>query len=301
MTSHDDIERYVDDLLEVSGMCRGGAEPRVRVLLHRLFVAVALYDQLSADERQLVKEMQRKLKYFFCAKFDLKERKRNKEKEQISPTPPKKEKEEKEKGEKTRDIVCDAISAVSSSRFSERQMAFHEECIKYVGRVDNQLLTDFFNYWSEDSVKTGKMRFEYEKTWNTAKRIKRWMSSCYSAADTAAAIRLKKARKQAQQEVAATEQAQQAAALRRQQDEREAEKSRDARANHQLTEDYELSAGAGRHSRARRQTRPGVARREGGFVRPLSGKAEAAVPVFRSSSRRGDVRRGEKKKPGSSS
>ena len=73
------------------------------------------------------------------------------------------------------------------------------------------------------------------------------------------------------------------------------------RLSHQLTEDYDLSAGAGRHSRARRQTRPGVARREGGFVRPLSGKAEAAVPVFRSSSRRGDVRRGEKKKPGSSS
>ncbi|MBQ2210034.1 MAG: hypothetical protein II404_08745 [Prevotella sp.] len=46
------------------------------------------------------------------------------------------------------------------------------------------------------------MRWETEKTWNTKMRIKRWGSNQYSAATTAASIRIKKVKKlqQAEQE-----------------------------------------------------------------------------------------------------
>jgi hypothetical protein len=40
------------------------------------------------------------------------------------------------------------------------------------------------------------MRFQGKRYWNTETRLKRWMNNQYSAADAAAAIRLKRAKKQ---------------------------------------------------------------------------------------------------------
>ena len=67
--------------------------------------------------------------------------------------------------------------------------------MKYVDRYDNQRLADFFNYWSEEDTKTGKMRYEKQRFWNIERRIKRWMNISYASADTAAALRLEKAKK----------------------------------------------------------------------------------------------------------
>ena len=62
-------------------------------------------------------------------------------------------------------------------------------------KFDNQRLADFFNYWSEEDTKTGKMRYEKQCYWNIERRIKRWMSNSFASNDTAAALRLEKARK----------------------------------------------------------------------------------------------------------
>ena len=96
------IERYVRDLLTVSGFHGEGKERRLWTLLHHLYCAVAMYEQASKDERATIAGVQKKLRYFFEAKCDLKERKRNKkENESIPPAPPIKEKEnKKEKAEK---------------------------------------------------------------------------------------------------------------------------------------------------------------------------------------------------------
>ena len=40
------------------------------------------------------------------------------------------------------------------------------------------------------------MRFQYERCWNTEKRLKRWMTTSYNIANTAAAIRLQKQKRQ---------------------------------------------------------------------------------------------------------
>ena len=76
-----------------------------------------------------------------------------------------------------------------------RRESFRQECLKYVDRFDNQRLADFFNYWSEEDTKTGKMRYEKQRFWNIERRIQRWMNISYASEDTAAALRLEKAKK----------------------------------------------------------------------------------------------------------
>lgn len=39
---------------------------------------------------------------------------------------------------------------------------------------DQKLKEEFFNYWSEPNKTGKKMRWEMEKTWDLARRLKRW-------------------------------------------------------------------------------------------------------------------------------
>ena len=59
-------------------------------------------------------------------------------------------------------------------------------------KFDNQQLSDFYNYWSEEDTKTNKMRFERQRFWNTERRLKRWINKSYASENTAAALRLEK-------------------------------------------------------------------------------------------------------------
>lgn len=201
------IERYVDDLLEVSGVCRSdeAAQP-VRRLLHHLYTAVAMYELMDDEERGLIAYIQKKLRYFFASKCDLKERKRNKEKANIPPTPPIKEKAKKEKAEKNPPTACDA------------QETFRKECLGLIGRYDQQQVAAFYAHWTQRSPKTGRMMFEDEKYWNTETRLKRWVKNQYSVADATAALRLNRAKKKQEQEEVAAEQQRQQAAMREQAD-----------------------------------------------------------------------------------
>ena len=146
---------------------------------------------MNPQQRALIAGIQRKLRYFFDAKCDLKERKRKQEKENTPPLPLYKEKARKEKAEKTNER---AESGVSRS-LDERRESFRQECLQYCGKYDNEQVADFYHYWAEESAKTGKMLFEMEKSWNTAFRLARWNNNQYSSATTAAAIRLKRTQK----------------------------------------------------------------------------------------------------------
>ena len=210
-----EIERYVSDLLTVSGFRHDGAEHRLWVLLHHLYSAVALWEQATDEERQMVESMRKKLQYFFSAKINLKERKRKKtEKEKLPPTPPLKGKEkQKERAEKN--FFCAA--GEKGEAVNEKKEAFRKQCLAYVGKYDTARLTDFFNYWSEETRTTKRMRFEGQRYWNLEKRLARWVQNSYAADNTAAAIRLRKAKKRLAEESAAASQQQQAAAEREQQ------------------------------------------------------------------------------------
>ena len=193
------IERYVDQVLEVNGMVKG-TEEQLRLLLSHLYTAVGMYQLLDKDQKLLVAKIQKQLRHFFYAKCDLKERKSKKDKEKTPLHPSIKEKEIKEKEQKNPPTAA-------------RRESFRQECLKYVDRYDNQRLADFFNYWSEEDTKTGKMRYEKQHFWNIERRIKRWMNISYASADTAAALRLEKAKKGKSKAVDSAKQ-QQAAAER---------------------------------------------------------------------------------------
>jgi hypothetical protein len=210
-----EIERYVSDLLTVSGFRHDGAEHRLWVLLHHLYSAVALWEQATDEERQVVEAMRVKLQYFFSAKINLKERKRKKtENEKLPPTPPLKGKEkQKEKTEKIPAPVGRTCEGVDENK----RESFRQQCLAFVGKYDTARLTDFFNYWSEETRTTGRMRYEGQRYWNLEKRLSRWMQNSYAAADIAAAIRLRKAKKRLAEEQGAASQQQQAAAERQKQ------------------------------------------------------------------------------------
>ena len=194
------IERYVDQVLEVNGMVKG-TEEQLRLLLSHLYTAVGMYQLLDKDQKLLVAKIQKQLRHFFYAKCDLKERKSKKDKEKTPLHPSIKEKENKEKEQKILFIAA-------------RRENFHQECLEFVGEYDVKRLSDFYNYWTEENSKTGKMRFEEQRHWNTERRLKRWMQNQYSSDNTAAALRLEKAKKVKSKEVDSAKQQQVAAVAR---------------------------------------------------------------------------------------
>ena len=211
------IERYVDDLLTVSGVEKEGKERTIGLALYHLLMSAALRDLMSDDEKELLKALTKKVQYFFCTRLSLKERKRKTEKKSIPPNPLLKEKEKKEKVEKPLSLKVGA------------KEAFHDECLKRIGQYDEQQLADFYNWWSEENEK-GQMRFQTERYWNIDNRLKRWVKNQYSAANTAAAIRLKRTKQQQAKEQTDTEKQRLQAAEREQanaQREAEQEKSRE--------------------------------------------------------------------------
>ena len=105
--------------------------------------------------------------------------------------------------------------------------AFREECLKRIGQYNRDRLADFFNYWSEENPRTGKMRFQGKRYWNLDSRLKRWMNTQYSVDNTAASERLKKARGRQQKEQIDTAQ-QRAIAAERERANAEAERQREA-------------------------------------------------------------------------
>ena len=206
------IERYVSDLLTVSGFSEEGAEHHLWVLLHHLYSAVAMYEQLSDDDKAVVAETQKKLKYFFETKCNLKDRKRKKtEKESLPPPPPSKEKEnKKEKVEKT------SVSVErEDSGLDDDQLAFWEDCRKYIGKkYSEEMVQSFFYYWAEKDDKSGKMLWETKKTWNIRFRLAGWSKRSYARNDEMAAIRYHKTKKKQAEETTTAEQQESIAAER---------------------------------------------------------------------------------------
>ena len=189
------IERYVVDLLTVSAVNRDGGERSVYDTLYHLLMAVASYEQLSDDEKSLVTSLKKKLQYFFCARFSLKERKETKKKKNFPPNPLIKEKAKKETEEKE----CVSVDV--------RREVFHQECLKRLRKYDAKRLADFYHYYSEENRETGKMRFEEETYWNIDNRLELWVGNQYSKAIATADTRQQRLeKKQKQQAVAQTRQ-----------------------------------------------------------------------------------------------
>ena len=207
------IEQDIVDLLNLSGIDNEGLV--VQQTLHHMLMCVKLYETLDAEQRVRVAKWRKHFQFLTDIRFNLKERKGRKDKKTSPSYSPIKEKPQEAKGDEMIYIAGGA------------KEAFREECLKRIGQYNRDRLADFFNYWSEENPRTGKMRFQGKRYWNLDSRLKRWMNTQYSVDNTAAAERLKRARGKQAQEQTATEQ-QRAIAAERERANAEAERQREA-------------------------------------------------------------------------
>ena len=180
------IEGYVTDLLEISGIGHEDKELPLRQTLYHMLMCVKLYEGLDEATRDVVAKWRKHFQYLIAIKFHLKETKRRKERKAFPSDTSIEKKEKKDKKEKTILSVCDA------------KEAFRKECLSYVGQYDTKLLTDFYNYFSEANPRTGKMRWQGKRYWDTKKRLERWVRNSISTDIVAASERLTKAQRNQQ-------------------------------------------------------------------------------------------------------
>ena len=237
MTDYERIRQYVDDLLTVMGIGKDGEERPLWLFLHHACCAAAIYEVLDDGMKPRYRELLKRLNYFFSSKISLRERKRRKEKEKFPPHPLLKERENEEKGENNTHTAVGETGIVFSD-LDQRREAFKMECWARRDRYDLELLANFFNYWSDVNPNTRKMRFEDEEYWDIDCRLPRWKNNSHTAADTAAAMRLKKTKARQTQEQLAEEQTKIAAAEREQEMAAREAKSEKSKQEQMLTEDY---------------------------------------------------------------
>lgn len=230
------IEQYVEDLLTVSGFCKEGEEHHLWVLLRHLYAAIAMYEQMSEDEKTIIKATQKKLRYFFETNCNLKESgRRKKEKQENTPTPLKEKIENKDETAKK--------TSVSASReawiLDERQKAFWKELSQYIGKpYDLQLVQSFFYYWAEKEKKSGKMLWETRRSWNLRMRLASWSKRSYCIDDRIAQIKLQKVEKRNEADTASKHYQQSVTAIREQDNERREREQEESKQNQELTDDY---------------------------------------------------------------
>ena len=241
MEDYEKIEQYVNDLLTVMGIEKDGGEQLIWLFLHHACCAAAIYEVLDDGTRPVYKELLKRLSYFFTIRISLKVRKGRKTKESYPPNPLIKEIKKKAKEMKTLPPAERGMEGRNRRLFESletRREAFRRECLQFRGSCDDQHLASFFNYWSEANESTGKMRFEEQRYWSIDKRLARWVNKSYAAADTAAAIRLKKTKAKQAQEQQTEAQTKTAAAERQQEDADREAKAEESRQTQMLTEDY---------------------------------------------------------------
>lgn len=249
------VEGMVADWLTLNYIPSGAGidvetDARYQTLLH-LFTAAILYRHATPDVRSQIDAARRRLQgltgircTLATRKAQQKERTRKKtEKQAPSPTPLTEEKEnKKEKEEKTPPTAAGAKASPDLEEimeFKNRREGFRMACLCYRGQYDDQLLTNFFNYWSEEDDKL-YMRWERERFWNLQKRLARWVKNSYASADTAAALRLSKAQ-QRQQQTATQQAADAQAAAERERQQQERDRQREADRQQSMTTDEYIS------------------------------------------------------------
>lgn len=76
--------------------------------------------------------------------------------------------------------VTQNVIGVLQDKCKKREKDFESSLIPFVstrgGAYQPTMIRAFFNYWTERNKSGTKMRFELEKTWETAKRLQTWAS-----------------------------------------------------------------------------------------------------------------------------
>ena len=79
-----------------------------------------------------------------------------------------------ERGNRKNDEL-NSIKIINTINISNRKEKFIKD-FDFLG-VAKEIREDFISYWTEENKSKTKMRFEMEKTWDTKKRLERWMKN----------------------------------------------------------------------------------------------------------------------------
>ena len=102
-------------------------------------------------------------------------------------TPPQEEEEEEEEKEKEEEKVK---VKVKEERIGDFKKSLYKYSSTYSGKdkfkvtYPNNMLKDFFEYWTESGDNDVKLKFEKEKTFGTSARLKRWSNNDFNKTKT---------------------------------------------------------------------------------------------------------------------
>ena len=214
------IERNVDQVLADKGLVKDYKDQTVRLLLYHLYTAIDIYRYMSTADKNKAGYWYRIFKSTYTLRNFLKERKRKREKEKSPLHPSYKVKSGvKEKGTSVY-IYADSKDSGVGEDLESRRNAFYRECLSFKDKYDEQMILDFYAYYSTPNKLSNKMRFEDFEYWDTAKLMLIWMNNPISKAKAAADIKLKRTKKDTAQAAANTAEQQAIAAKREQDNER---------------------------------------------------------------------------------
>lgn len=58
-----------------------------------------------------------------------------------------------------------------------REVNFHNYLLTFTEKYSLKCIEDFFDYWSEPNKSGSKMKYEMEPTWDTERRLRRWVQN----------------------------------------------------------------------------------------------------------------------------
>lgn len=70
--------------------------------------------------------------------------------------------------------ICNKKDEIRKKK-EEKEIVFKKEVFEFLEKYNETMLNNFVSYWTEKS-KGGKMRFEFEKTFEVARRLNTWAS-----------------------------------------------------------------------------------------------------------------------------
>lgn len=86
--------------------------------------------------------------------------------------------------EEQQEVIVEVMTAPSTlpektpsvkKTLEERCLEFRNSLMPFLSEYGKEMLTEFYNYWTEPNPSKTKMRFEMEKTWDTARRLETWL------------------------------------------------------------------------------------------------------------------------------
>lgn len=86
--------------------------------------------------------------------------------------------------EEQQEVIVEVMTALSTlpektpsvkKTLEERYLEFRNSLMPFLSEYGKEMITEFYNYWTEPNQSKTKMRFEMEKTWDTARRLETWL------------------------------------------------------------------------------------------------------------------------------